>query len=239
MYDYNFNSIANIFITNVSAKIIPHFNGECFQCCFLTESYSDAVAEHLLSEKLPPFLNKAVNKRKAEFVAGRYLAKLALEVLGAECTHVGFKKNRAPKWPRGYTGSISHSNGFAMCGIASDYDFKSIGIDVEDIISPEVATNILDYVLVGSEMEIVDGDLNLLTLVFSAKESLFKALYSEVGFYFGFECAIITMIDRRTSSFTLELVKNLGPNLAVGKTFNGTFDFTKGRVFTAICRPAV
>jgi enterobactin synthetase component D len=233
------SNIHNSFIMNASRKIIPRLDAACFQCNFLTKNYSNTTAQLLLAKSLPASIDRAVTKRKAEFVAGRYLAKLALTTLLSKETHVGIKNNRIPEWPLGFTGAISHTNGFAICAIAHKYVIKSIGIDTEEVVTPETADDISNYVLLDSEKGIVCEDLNLLTLAFSAKESLFKALYPEVGFYFGFECAEITMINQRTNSFKIQLLKNLTSDLKNGNTFDGFFEFENGRVITSIFISAV
>ncbi|CCJ91504.1 4'-phosphopantetheinyl transferase [enterobactin] siderophore [Cronobacter turicensis 564] len=60
-----------------------------------------------------------------------------------------------------------------------------------------------------------------LTLAFSAKESLFKALFPQVGDWFGFECANVVALDAH--QLTLRLACPLGP-------------FTPGRCFTLYWR---
>ncbi|HDX8597363.1 TPA: 4'-phosphopantetheinyl transferase superfamily protein, partial [Aeromonas dhakensis] len=58
------------------------------------------------------------------------------------------------------------------------------------------------------------GRAEALTLIFSAKESLFKALYPRVGRYFDFlDARWLTMTEQ---TLTLELVGGLTPTLPAG-----------------------
>ena len=51
---------------------------------------------------------------------------------------------------------------------------------------------------------------NALTLIFSAKESLFKALYPSVGYYFDFKDAEITEVNYTQTFLKFRLLKSLG-----------------------------
>lgn len=227
------------FIKNVSVKTIPGFSGICYQCHFEVDDYSDSTATHLLGENLHGSLSTAVNKRKSEFVAGRYLAGKALKVLGADQTTVGIGANREPLWPSRFIGSISHTKGFAICAVANSNDETIVGLDVENYIEEKTARNIADSILIKPEYEFVNTIANpnaaVLTLIFSAKESLFKALHPEVGHYFGFEAAQTKTIDFESGTIVLELVQQLTPNLPVGSAFELCFELDSHKVFTLCC----
>ena len=74
------------------------------------------------------------------------------------------------------------------------------------------------------------------SLIFSAKESLFKALYPSVRAYFDFSSAKITAICCNTNSFTLTLLEDLTPELRADIEFKGNFIFDKNNVFTIIAQ---
>lgn len=226
------------YIKKLSEKTIAGFPGICYQCNFDTDGYSDSNVKHILGENLHESLGRAVVKRKSEFVAGRYLGRKALLALGANETTVGIGANRAPLWPSPFIGSISHSNEFAICAVAKRNDVKRIGIDIENFLDIKVAKNIVGSVLIESEYKLVGTYTSpnpvIVTLIFSAKESLFKALYPEVGFYFDFEAVQTKVIDFKAGKFTLELVQELGPTLPIGSCFEGIFELGIHQVFTMI-----
>lgn len=205
---------------------------------FNKDGYSNTQVKHLIGQSLPPSIELAVEKRKAEFVAGRYLARLALTALSAKTTSVGIGNNRCPIWPASFVGSISHNDEFAICMVAASKKFTRIGIDIEEIAEQKVAEDIHRFILVGSEYQFISSsespDPRVLTLIFSAKESLFKALYPEVGYYFDFNAAQIKEIDYQTARFTIELLQKLSPNLPKTTLFSGRFEFDNNRVITMI-----
>ncbi|WP_346837721.1 4'-phosphopantetheinyl transferase superfamily protein [Microbulbifer sp. SAOS-129_SWC] len=233
----------NPYIKDLSEKKIPGFPGICYQCEFYEDGYSDLRVRQLLGENLHESLGRAVPKRKSEFVAGRYLARKALTSLGANSTSVGIGDNRMPLWPDSFVGSISHCREFAICAVAKQNNLKGIGIDIENILNEKSAKDIVNSILLEPEHKLVESystpNPSVLTLIFSAKESLFKALYPEVGYYFGFDVAQTTAINFQTGKFTLKLVQELTPALPVGIRFEGLFELDNNKVFTVVIMPAL
>jgi len=237
------NNKNDIYIRNISKQKLQNFPGVYYQCEYSSGLYSDSMVNELLGSNLPQSLSKAVTKRKAEFVAGRYMAKRALTSLKSKDITVGISKNREPIWPQSFTGSISHTQDIAICAVTCSDQIKSLGIDVENILNKKVCANIAASILTQPEYRLIGSlqnpDENILTLIFSAKESLFKALYSEVGYYFDFSAAKVISINYKTGRFTIELIKHLTPLLPNGSLFNGAFKFDKHRVFTMIIQSSI
>lgn len=232
------NGFYSPFVSGLSERKIFEFPGVCYQCNFDIQAYSDLDAIHLINRDLTKHFHQAVAKRKSEFVAGRYLAKKALRALGSDKTNVEVGRNREPLWPSPFIGSISHTSDFAICAVASQCSVKRIGLDVELVMDADLAKDIADSILVEPEYKFVSSSLApnplVLTLIFSAKESLFKALYPEVGYYFGFDAAQIKDIDFHTGKFTLELVQSLTPTLLSGESFKGSFELQSRQVITML-----
>jgi enterobactin synthetase component D len=237
------NSPTIPYINHIVEKKILGFPGVCYQCSFDTAGYSDSHVRQLLGKDIHGSLSLAVTKRKSEFVAGRYMARLALIALGATRITVGIGANRAPLWPDSFVGSISHSKEYAICAVANFENIRRIGIDVENFLDKKSARDIAGIVLIEPEYTFVGTYSNpnpvIVTLIFSAKESLFKALYPEVGRYFNFDVAQTKIINFMTGTFSLELVKELSPFLPVGSRFEGTFELNADRVFTMITGSAL
>lgn len=197
--------------------------------------------EHFLCWQVdcPPSLECAAPKRQAEFLAGRYLAQLALAEFGfAPSTSIGIGQQRQPLWPEGIVGSITHCEGYAACIVARAADYSGLGIDCEINITSETATNIAITIVSDAEMDSARIS-NLpfhqwLTLVFSAKESLFKALFKQVGHYFGFLDAQIVELKEAEQSFVLELVADLSPALSAGYRITGRYKHHNNTVITLI-----
>ncbi|WP_375591796.1 4'-phosphopantetheinyl transferase [Chitiniphilus eburneus] len=170
---------------------------------------------------LPPSLAHAVLKRKVEFLSGRDCARAAL----AQAGHAGpfelpIGDDRAPCWPTGWVGSISHSKGCAAAIVAQATAYRGIGLDLERLIPPERAAPLREQIGHAGEWQLGET-LGLapglwFTLVFSLKEALFKALYPQVGRYFGFEDATLHAFAPGQGIARLRLNADLAPGLPAG-----------------------
>lgn len=159
-------------------------------------------------------LASAVISRKAEHLAGRIAAVHALRQVNGPATPPGIGAHREPLWPPGFTGSISHAGALALAVAKPIGDgVASLGIDYQPLLSDNDAQKLADGVLSGAErVRLAASPMpfsHSLSLVFSAKESLFKALFPAVQRWFGFDCAQICALgDARVH---LELTCPLGP----------------------------
>ncbi|MCG7584764.1 4'-phosphopantetheinyl transferase [Photobacterium sp. OFAV2-7] len=209
------------FISHISPVVIPDFVGVGYQCRFDPTLFTAQSAQQLDVE-FPESLHRAVTKRQAEFIAGRYLAKRCLAALGGRETQVGIGQHRAPLWPEGMTGSISHSNNHAVCIVQPlEIAEQGIGIDIEQRMSDSTANSVKSTIINDAEYNLIMNHYvsfaEGLTAVFSAKESLFKALYPQVKAYFDFLDAEVVAMGRE--NLTLVLRKRLTANLSAGSAF--------------------
>jgi enterobactin synthetase component D len=178
---------------------------------FDVTQYSDALYE-VLGVAPPANLGRAVNKRKAEFLCGRFLAALALEYLGGPQVDIGSGEDRQPLWPATFNGSLSHSNDRAACLLSPNPEL-ALGIDIENLLTDASARNIASSVIDAAECAMLMADpVGLgpgLTAAFSAKEALFKALYPRVRSYFDFHAARLCHLGWQPGRVVLELTKDL------------------------------
>lgn len=111
--------------------------------------------------------------RLAEFVTTRHLARQALVAAGGPAASLPVGADRAPVWPDGWTGSLTHCRGFRAAAVAPADEVAALGIDAEPAspLPPEVLPDVL------SPLELRRcspfGALGP-TVVFSAKECLYK-----------------------------------------------------------------
>lgn len=166
----------------------------------------------------PGFLDRAVPKRRAEFLAGRVLAGCALALFGVKNGAVGRGAQGNPLWPLGFRGSISHSHG--TVGVWLGRAQIDLGLDIEAYADPRATRAIRQSVLTKGDLAVLgaEPDSATCTAVFSAKEALFKALFPRVGRVFGFDHAEV--ITQHAEGLTLRLTKPLPPDLVVGQTFD-------------------
>ncbi len=135
---------------------------------------------------LPASLERAIDKRRREYLAGRISARRALsDLLGTAVAEgdVAADDDDVPLWPEGVVGSISHGAGFGFAAVASASRCRGLGVDVERVVSAGQASRLGPRVLTDRELDLrwgENGDLTreeMFTLAFSAKESVYKALF--------------------------------------------------------------
>jgi enterobactin synthetase component D len=187
---------------------------------------------------LPKELINAVSCRKAEFLCGRQTAKRALIKLGSTQYAVPIGENRAPVFPPNIVGSISHSHKSAICAVALSRDLEYVGIDLEHLIDSDLIDQIESQVITAAEKRMIfECGLSAqtgFTLIYSAKESLFKSLYNEVGAYFDFDAAKLIDVNVSSKQISFELTQTLAPNLPIGTRVSGQVTLHKNTVLTLI-----
>jgi enterobactin synthetase component D len=142
----------------------------------------------------PASIQRSVAKRQAEFLAGRVCARAALQQLEGLSFIPAIGEDRAPVWPAHITGSITHSTGRAAAIVANKVHWRGLGMDLENLLDAERAERLAGEILTGPELQRMAGGARdqlalWVTLTFSVKESLFKALYPIVQKRFYFEHA--------------------------------------------------
>lgn len=213
----------------------------CFQasCWFDSAAYDSSQAQQF-GIVLPERLATAVDKRKAEFLAGRYCVQLALKSMGrGSGATIDIGAKRAPLWPSGLIGSITHSKGFASAAVASTALLRGIGIDSERLIAEKTADNVASHILTPAETyqandSLVASARQYLTLIFSAKESIFKCLYPQVQQYFDFRDAEVQLNPHKPGSFSFILRKQLSEEYHEGHIGNGQYGIHGDFVHTAV-----
>lgn len=192
-----------------------------------------------LGIRLPNEIGRSVPKRQSEFLAGRYAAKMVLSKINHRDSYIAIGENRAPVWPEQLLGAISHSGNRAVCVITNKAINQYLGVDIECWLTREAAYELSKSIATEEESQFLEAQAlpieRGVTIAFSAKESLFKALYPKVKAYFGFEVAVLTELNMSTQSFSLELVETLGDGIyEKGQVFKGVFICRSNAVETLI-----
>ncbi|MGL0958248.1 4'-phosphopantetheinyl transferase family protein [Vibrio vulnificus] len=187
---------------------------------------------------VPDSLQQASCKRRAEFVAGRVVARDALVALKSPSHHVFVGEHRAPQWPSGWLGSISHTNHTAVCVARKMHKHAKLGIDMEKFVSERAAKEIMLLILVTPQERALVASTDwpihrLVTLIFSAKESLFKAIYPTVGRYLEFSHSYVEEIDLHRGKLTLRLCRGAEQNM-LQKRFTAFFHLYDDSVVTLV-----
>lgn len=155
-----------------------------------TSEFSEAGP---LSDTEAAYISAAVESRREDFATGRRCAVEALGLLGVEVPSLERGEGREPVWPEGTIGSITHTEGLCAAAVAPSAGVRFLGMDAEPNVP--LKDKLLERISSETEREAlarIGGSGFSSKTLFSAKESIFKALYPEVRAYFGFEEVEIT-----------------------------------------------
>lgn len=184
----------------------------------------------------PDSISRSVLKRQAEFFFGRYVARHSLKRQNIFDQNIGIGSNRMPLWPNGIVGSISHTDSIAICTTMFATRCSYLGIDIEKIMDRSISDDIQEAVLSFEELIVLEQSiipLNvLITLAFSAKESLFKALYPCITQYLDFHDAKIVRIDKE--KIILELVERIAMLISNKQQFYCHYVIFENNIVTLI-----
>lgn len=197
-------------------------------CLYDATRYDESLFRTLGIAK-PEQLQRAVTKRKAEFLAGRYCALQALELTGFPGFHIGIGSHRQPIWPDGICGAISHAHQLAVAVVAHDADVYGVGVDVEEELTADAIVQIQSFVLNADERLLLSSvplrREQLITLIYSIKESFFKAAFPLVQRYFDFDAISLLKIDVSKGECYFQINTSLHPMLWQGRRLKGRFSF--------------
>jgi 4'-phosphopantetheinyl transferase EntD len=152
----------------------------------------------------------SVEKRQREFRAGRSCARKALAELGITDFPLLVGADRAPVWPKSVVGSITHTDGcpggYCAVAVAHHDTAMGLGLDAE----PRLALPAELWPLVLDEEEQRDAHRApepgvAARLVFSAKETTYKALYPILRRFLEFSDVHVELLAER-GVFFAELV---------------------------------
>jgi 4'-phosphopantetheinyl transferase EntD len=162
---------------------------------------------------------RSVSKRhRSEFTAGRYCAHQALLQLDVRDTAIPSGRNRAPVWPPGIIGSISHSRTCAVAIVThATEDFLSLGIDIEE--AEPVDDDLMCRIGAQQEYDLLSGidrfSAGILTrLLFSMKEAVFKCLFGWSSEFLEFHDLQLLRIDGERN-FTMGRLRHNKREVAV------------------------
>jgi 4'-phosphopantetheinyl transferase EntD len=154
---------------------------------------------------IPKSLHKAHESRVSEYVLGRLCAQFDINNL----IEIEKDIHGVPVWPDGMKGSISHSKDYALAVISKSDEIRSIGVDIERTIRQDKLHIIEKQILTDSEFNLFNSRKvskeKLATIIFSAKESLYKLLNPLCNTYISFKEGIFKSYDPISNNFQIEL----------------------------------
>jgi 4'-phosphopantetheinyl transferase EntD len=205
-------------------------------------SRRDDALDGVLFPEEEEIVGRSVEARRREFVTGRVCAREALALLGVGPRAIPSGPKGDPVWPEGVVGSITHCEGYRACAVGRGSDFATLGVDAEvdaplpegllgDIALPEERRRLA---ALARERPGASWD----RLLFSIKESVYKAWFPLAERWLGFEDATVT-IDPAECTFSARLLVS-GPRFGKSELtgFSGRWTIAEGVILTAIAVPA-
>ncbi|MFF5919607.1 4'-phosphopantetheinyl transferase [Streptomyces flavochromogenes] len=186
-------------------------------------------------------VDRAVDRRRREFTTARICAREALRRLGRPAVPVPRGPSGAPLWPAGVLGSITHCEGYRAAAVATAGPVTGLGLDAEPNL-PLADAAMLPLISLPAERRhlaeitadpatAADGaEVHWERLLFSAKESVYKAWNPMTDRRLGFADAEITFSPGDGTFRALPTVRGHGGE----RGFDGTWQLRAGILLTAV-----
>lgn len=197
----------------------------------VVEGTADGALDVLPEERA--VVAHAVEKRQREFLQGRTCARRALRELGIDGWPLVPGARREPRWPPGVVGAITHTGGFVAAAAARRAPGHALGIDAEQ--RRPLPDGVASMVATGAERRwcaAQDDGVPWETVLFSAKESVYKAWFPLTGAWLGYLDADL-VLDPATGGFDVAALRRDAPGPAAAR-FSGRFTVTPDLVLTAV-----
>lgn len=143
---------------------------------------AETVPDGTLFPEEEALVAKSVAKRRNDFATARACARRAMAGLGLPPVAVLHGHRGRPLWPEGVVGSLTHCAGYRAAALARAKDVLSLGIDAEP--HAPLPTGVREVVTLPTECERIgppapegSDEIHWDRILFSAKESVFKAWY--------------------------------------------------------------
>lgn len=190
-------------------------------------------------------VSSAVESRQKQYTAGRVLARQAWAELGVPPLALLNDEQRVPRWPEGVVGCITHTHGWCAAAVARAERVAALGVDVEA--ATQLNVDLWDRICRPEERAWLGAHPQpaaglLAKAVFSAKESIYKALYPQVRVFLDFQAMHIALApgaEAGTSRWHATLQVPWGP-FAAGQRFEpGWLSIDADWVLTGVVLPSV
>lgn len=210
------------YIQHRQSLVLPGLPASCHVLKFSEAAFRQSLF-HYYGISCPLTLSRSVSSRRAEFLAGRLAARQAAAAAGLTLGDVAIGYYRQPLWPPGIVGSVAHDRQRAVAAIGRGEG--AVGIDILPELDAATATLLLPQVLAAQEAALLEQAYPesrewTLALAFSAKESLYKALFPRVGRVFDFLDVELSDLSVTDARLQLRLRADLGAGTEPGQVFD-------------------
>lgn len=152
-------------------------------------------------------MSKAVASRVIEFGRGRSCARRAMIALGFAPKPVLSDAQRAPIWPEGLVGSISHCREYCCAVVGRSDQWAAVGVDAE-VLQP-LTDGLPEQILSEAErrsLASLDPSIPWSCVVFSIKEAIYKAWYPLTRSWLDFH-DVVVQLEPELGRFEAEILR--------------------------------
>lgn len=183
-------------------------------------------------------VRRAREPRLREFANGRHAARSAMLGLGMEARPVPMGQDRAPVWPEGLTGSITHDDSACVAIAATSQAFSALGADLEP--DADLPPELIREVCTKGEQNWLrqqpfSEQGRYARMIFSAKECTYKCQYALSGQMLEFHDLKITLSDDKTE-FQARFLR-AAPPFSAGTILRGHCLIVSGHILTLMTLP--
>ena len=190
----------------------------------------------LFPEEAAALSPRAVARRRQQFTLGRAAARAALAALHLPPSPILRGEKGEPMWPPGLVGSITHTEGIAIAVVGSTTHYAGLGVDLEPL-DPGLSPRAAHLVCAPSELDWAAGDTIRLTMLFCAKEAIFKAVYPLTHVALDFRHAELRWLPTH-EAFAATLTVSAGDEFPAGQTLRVTCRLAEGMALATTYVPA-
>lgn len=210
-----------------STAIAPLFGPHC-----ITEEAVPRLVDDELFAEERAHIARAVDKRRAEFGMARVCARRALARLGIPPQPLVPNEDRAPRWPAGVVGSITHTKGYCSVVVARSEHCRSVGLDAEQDVPLSEA--LIAKICTPSERAFLRERAECDAIVyFAAKEAYYKCQYPLTKSYLDFQDVELE-VDFERATFRGRVIKPTVPKPAWIDRLSGRFLRQRGLVLCGL-----
>lgn len=176
-------------------------------------------------------------ERKNEYLCGRVLAQAVLSHHFGLDQSITSMHEHLPIWPSHVLGSISHSQNKLIVALSNNANY--LGIDIEHWVTSEFAQESAHLVLTPSEFDLWKSKAaeffdfaRYVSLIFSVKESLYKAVYPTAKQYIDFLEAFIVDINFENQTLTLTFLPEIQQRYQLLEHYDGGWTIEQDHIMT-------
>jgi 4'-phosphopantetheinyl transferase EntD len=195
---------------------------------------------HQLTQAEIGHISNASERRKIEFSTSRTAIRDLIKKQCEAWEGVIPDSQHMPVWPTGWTGSISHTREICAVAVARKQHIRSIGIDIES--RNRLKRSLWRKIATVDELQQIEAYAtnapcsidDLMTLVFSIKEAIYKYQFPATSQWLGF---LDVRLSFETDGFVrASLVSNRSTDMIRGADI--AYQITSDHVISAVYRRA-